>query len=132
MYQVKFSCFKIQMLGKYIFSVLSISLSSYFGDFSHIHFLKHYLGNWLGIQDYYCNNGYSCKSQRPSKYTVTQNALILESIAEGGLFLLFGTVLMNIQKNMIVTYFLIGALLHLSFEISGVHQKIYSYRCKRP
>ena len=97
-----------------------------------IGFLKHYLGNWLGIQDYYCNNGYSCKSQRPSKYTVTQNALILESIAEGGLFLLFGTVLMNIQKNMIVTYFLIGALLHLSFEISGVHQKIYSYRCKRP
>ncbi len=95
-------------------------------------FLKHYLGNWLGIQDYYCTNGYSCNSKRPSKYTVTQPVLILESVAEGGLFLLLGIVLMKIQKNMIVTYFLIGVLLHLSFEFSGAHRKICYYRCKRP
>jgi hypothetical protein len=95
-------------------------------------FLKHYLGNWLGIHDYYCNNGYACKSQGPSKYAVTQLALMLESATEGGLFLLFGIVLMQIQKNMIVTYFLIGMLLHLLFEFSGAHQKICAYRCKRP
>jgi hypothetical protein len=94
-------------------------------------FLKHYLGNWLGIQDYYCNYGYSCKSQRSSGYVVTHPLLILESVAEGGLFLLLGIVLMQIQKNMIVTYFLIGMLLHLLFEFSGVHRKICSYRCKR-
>ena len=95
-------------------------------------FLKHYLGNWLGIQDYYCNNGYSCKSQLPSKYAVTHSGLILESIAEGGLFLLLGKLLMMVNKNMIVTYFLIGVLLHLSFEFSGAHQKACAYRCKRP
>ena len=95
-------------------------------------FVKHYLGNWLGIQDYYCNNGYSCKNQHPSKYTVTHLALILESVAEGGLFLLLGIILMQIQKNMIVTYFLIGVLLHLSFEFSGAHRKICSHRCKPP
>lgn len=95
-------------------------------------FLKHYLGNWLGIQDYYCNNGQSCKSQRPSKYTVTHSDLILESVAEGGLFLLMGMLLLTIQKNMIVVYFLIGMLLHLIFEFSGAHQKICAYRCKRP
>jgi hypothetical protein len=95
-------------------------------------FLKHYLGNWLGIQDYYCNNGYSCNSKRPSKYLLTQTALILESVVEGGLFLIFGVLLMMIQKNMIVTYFIIGMLLHLIFEFSGAHQKICAYRCKRP
>ncbi len=94
-------------------------------------FLKHYLGNWLGIHDYYCNNGYSCNNQSPSSYVVTQPTLILESVAEGGLFLLLGIILMEIQENMIVTYFLIGVLLHLSFEFSGVHRKICSYRCKR-
>jgi len=95
-------------------------------------FLKHYLGNLLGIHDYYFNNGYACKSQGPSKYAVTQLALILESVAEGGLFALVGTLLMILQKNMIVTYFLIGMLLHLIFEFSGAHQKICAYRCKRP
>ena len=95
-------------------------------------FFKHYLGNWLGIQDYYCNNGYSCKADRPSKYTVTQSALVLESVAEGVLFLILGTALLMLNKNMIVTYFLIGALLHLLFEFSGAHQKICAYRCKRP
>ena len=95
-------------------------------------FLKHYLGNLLGIHDYYCNNGYACKSKGPSKYAVTQLALILESVAEGGLFVLVGTLLMILQKNMILTYFLIGVLLHLIFEFSGAHQKICAYRCKRP
>ena len=95
-------------------------------------FLKHYLGNWLGIQDYYCNNGYSCKSQRPTKYTVTHSDLILESVAEGVLFLILGTALLMLNKNMIVTYFLIGMIMHLLFEFSGAHQKICAYRCKRP
>jgi hypothetical protein len=95
-------------------------------------FLKHYLGNWLGIQDYYCNNGYSCNSQHPSKYLLTQTALILESVVEGGLFLILGTALLMLNKNMIVTYFLIGMLMHLLFEFSGAHQKICAYRCKRP
>ena len=95
-------------------------------------FLKHYLGNLLGIHDYYCNNGYACKSQHPSIYVVTQLELVVESVAEGGLFLLLGTLLMMLQKNMIVTYFLIGMLLHLLFEFSGAHQKICAYRCKRP
>ena len=95
-------------------------------------FLKHYLGNLLGIHDYYCNNGCACKARQPSKYVATQMALILESVAEGGLFLLLGIILIQIQKNMIVTYFLIGMLLHLLFEFSGAHQKICAYRCKRP
>ena len=94
-------------------------------------FLKHYLGNWLGIQDYYCNSGYSCKTDSPSKYIVTQPALVLESVAEGGLFLLLGTILMMLNQNALVTYFLIGALLHLLFEFSGAHHKICMYRCKR-
>ena len=52
----------------------------------------------LGIHDYYCNNGYACKARQPSKYVATQMALILESVAEGGLFLLLGIILMQIQK----------------------------------
>ena len=93
-------------------------------------FLKHYLGNLLGIHDYYCNNGYACKSQHTTIYVVTQLELVVESVAEGVLFLLLGTLLMMLQKNMIVTYFLIGMLLHLLFEFSGAHQKICAYRCK--
>jgi hypothetical protein len=94
-------------------------------------FLKHYLGNLLSLHDYYCNYGYSCKADRLSKYTVTQFMLVLESVAEGGLFLLFGTVLMMLNQNGLVTYFLIGALLHLLFEFSGAHHKICAHRCKR-
>ena len=96
-----------------------------------IGFLKHYLGNLLSLQDYYCNYGYSCKADRPSKYVVTHLALVLESVAEGGLFLLLGIAIMFLVKNMTLVYFLLGIIMHLLFEFSGAHQKICAYRCKR-
>ncbi len=98
-----------------------------------IGFVKHYLGYWLNIHNYYCNNGYSCKGNYPSKYKLTQIELMLESSIEGMLFLLLGNILFILlnNKNKITVYFTIGVLLHLLFEWFGIHRNICVYRCKR-
>lgn len=97
-------------------------------------FLKHYLANWIGIQDYYCSNGNACIRQHPTKtkYNATQLELIAESVAEGALFIILGTVLWMVEKNKFIVYFWIGVLLHLSFELTGIHRKICTHRCKSP
>jgi len=96
-------------------------------------FLKHYLANWIGIHDYYCGNGNACYPHHPNaKYSATQLTLIAESVAEGALFVGFGSALMLLQKNKWIVYFWIGVLLHLSFELTGIHRTICIHRCKRP
>jgi hypothetical protein len=95
-----------------------------------IGFIKHYLANWIGIHDYYCSNGNAC-GRSNSKYVATQLELIIESVGEGFLFLIFGALLMRIQKNKFIVYFMIGLILHLIFELIGFHRKICAYRCRR-
>ena len=87
-------------------------------------FLKHFLGYYLKIQDFYCD---TCV--KGSKSQVTTRGLFIESILEGGVFIIFGLLLGVFIKNRGVLMFLLGLLLHILAEIAGVHKYFCKNRC---
>ena len=87
-------------------------------------FLKHFLGYYLKIQDYYCN---SCVKN--SKSIVSRRDLFLESILEGGVFIILGFLLGVFIENRVVLMFLLGFLLHIFSEFAGVHKYFCKNRC---
>ena len=120
-------------------------------------FLKHLLGNLLQIHDYYCNNGTAClqlreKHKSPIKY-VTQNKtamLIIECIIEGIIFVILYVILIYMilyilnqqlakqgqqstnskSRNNMTIVFLIGFIMHVLSEKTGVHTYFCKTRCK--
>ena len=87
-------------------------------------FLKHFIGYYLKIQDYYCN---SCINN--SKSQVSMRDLFIESILEGGVFVIFGSLLKIFIKNQFLLMFLLGFLLHIVAEFVGVHKYFCKNRC---
>ena len=79
-------------------------------------FLKHFLGYFIGLHTYYCN----CKLQ------TTFLQLVTESIMEGILFM----ILFKVLGDRIESIFFIGVILHLSFEMVGLHKLFCKERCK--
>jgi hypothetical protein len=120
-------------------------------------FLKHLLGNILQIHDYYCNNGYACsflqlrenQTESPIKY-ISQNTtamLIIECIIEGIIFVILYNMILYIfnqqlakqgqqsthgtkQRNNMTIVFLIGFILHVLSEKTGIHTYFCKTRCK--
>ncbi len=98
-------------------------------------FTKHLLGYLLKIHDYYCNYGYACSiiTQKPKKYeykSVNKN-IIIESILEGLLFILFYNILRHVCniKNNLLNIFIIGVLLHIFAEKLGIHTLFCKNTC---
>ncbi len=87
-------------------------------------FFKHFLGYYLKIQDYYCN---SC--MKNSKSLVSVRDLIVESILEGGVFIILGLLLKVFIENRWILMFLLGFLLHVIAEYVGVHKYFCKNRC---
>jgi hypothetical protein len=87
-------------------------------------FLKHFLGYYLKIQDFYCD---TCV--KGSKSQVTTLNLFIESILEGVVFIILGLLLGVFIKNHGVLMFLLGLLLHIFAEIAGVHKYFCKNRC---
>ncbi len=87
-------------------------------------FLKHFLGYYLKIQDYYCA---SCV--KGSKSYTTKQILFGESILEGGLFIIVGLLLKVFIENRWILIFLLGFLLHIIAEFVGVHKYYCKNRC---
>ena len=85
-----------------------------------IGFLKHYISGIIGLQQYYC----SC-----DKFDL--DYLILESIGEGFLFLITYFILSKLvgQKGY-TTFFMIGILLHITFQQLNVHSLFCKTHCK--
>jgi len=120
-------------------------------------FLKHLLGNILQIHDYYCNNGSACsflqlrenQTESPIKY-ISQNTtamLILECIIEGIIFVILYNMILYIfnqqlakqgqqsthgtkQRNNMTIVFLIGFIMHVLSEKTGIHTYFCKTRCK--
>jgi len=93
-------------------------------------FLKHGLGDVLGIHTFYCNIKLS-QGNWISSRSVLQ--ILCESIGEGVLFMIFGTMLMN-SATVFVAYpwataFMIGFSLHILFEWFSFHSLFLKYRC---
>lgn len=87
-------------------------------------FLKHFLGHYLKIQDYYCS---SCLKN--SKSQVSVKDLFIESILEGGVFIIVGLLLGVFIKNRWMLMFLLGFLLHIIAEFAGLHKYFCKNRC---
>jgi len=120
-------------------------------------FLKHLLGNILQIHDYYCNHGSACsflqlrenQTESPIKY-ISQNTtatLILECIIEGIIFVILYNMILYIfnqqlakqsqqsthgtkQRNNMTIVFLIGFIMHVLSEKTGIHTYFCKTRCK--
>jgi hypothetical protein len=80
-------------------------------------FLKHYLGYWLGLHDYYLRYGDACRGirSRASKATLVQ-----ESILEGVWFMGWLTLVAGGDAPSAV--FMVGAATHIAAEWSGLHR----------
>ena len=87
-------------------------------------FLKHFLGYYLKIQDYYC-----ATCVKGSKSHVSTKILFGESILEGGLFIVLGLLLGVFIENRSLLMFLLGFLLHIIAEFVGVHKYFCKTRC---
>jgi hypothetical protein len=108
-----------------------------------IGFVKHFLGHYLSLDTYYCNYGDACVSHKSfsnnndfhesrvgkKKSVTTTVNLVLESIGEGVLFLILGSILLTVLRNRFLLYFSIGFILHTGFELLGVHKKFCQVRC---
>jgi hypothetical protein len=53
-----------------------------------------------------------------------------ESIGEGTLFTLLGFLLLKIKLNKNIIPFIIGIILHITFELAGIHSFFLEKRCK--
>jgi hypothetical protein len=94
-------------------------------------FLKHLLGYYLHLHNYYCNYGDACKSvylnsESKKAYENSIEYLLMDSLLEGGLFLIIS---FFINESTPHTFFLIGFLLHIIFEILGLHTKFCKEKC---
>ena len=93
-------------------------------------FAKHLLGNYLGLHTYYCNNGYSCKHKKHTTANTTHYNIIIESIAEGILFIVLGRMLSTHKAiSPLILFFLIGFILHTICELFGIHNIFCHERC---
>jgi hypothetical protein len=95
-------------------SILYIFISPFFSNNCFLFifgFFKHFLANYLGIHKLYCNIGYACKEYK--KNDIDDKYLIIDSILEGIFFIII--------KNIILGFFIIGIILHLSAELFLLH-----------
>ena len=92
-------------------------------------FVKHFLAYFVKLHDLYCIYGNACREiglyeKAKSDY------LFLHSVAEGFLFILFGLLINSLVKNPAVTIFFTGVVLHLVFEILGLHKRFCQNNCE--
>ena len=89
-----------------------------------IGFLKHFISGIVGLQQYYCSLSIIC-----DKFDL--DYLILESIGEGYLFLITYFILSKlVGQRGYTTFFMIGILLHITFEQLNGHSLFCKTRCK--
>jgi hypothetical protein len=115
--------FEAILVGIYsviIYFLLSVFITNQYLQLFTVGFLKHILGGYLKLHDFYCN--YKYPYYKYGKFNFNKNLLFIESIFEGILYLIFGFILIELisMKN-IYLYFLIGFLLHIIFEILKIH-----------
>jgi len=89
-----------------------------------IGFLKHFISGLFGLQQYYCSRYIKC-----DKFDLKN--LLLESIGEGLLYVIAHFVISRfIVVNEHLSFFIIGILLHISFEGLGIHSSFCKSHCK--
>jgi hypothetical protein len=96
-------------------------------------FFKHILGSIIGLWTWYCNNGDACVKVLPQDQQYKSNTLHLmsEAIYESLLFFIVGTMLSFYIKKRIYLFFIMGIILHMMGEYSGIHKKFCRNTCDK-
>ena len=96
-------------------------------------FFKHFLGSIIGIWTWYCNNGDACVKvlRQDQQYKSNTLQLISESIYEAFIFLIVGAMLSFVVKKRIYLFFIMGIILHMMGEYSGIHKKFCRNTCDK-
>jgi hypothetical protein len=81
--------------------------------------VKHVLGYFLGLQKYYCK----CSQKRNVKSPTP-----LELVGEGALYVAMGGVF-GFIRPLYARVFVIGSLLHLIFDVLGLHKWFCRTHC---
>ena len=117
-------CYSLLM---YLFISNIITIKNSYLTFFFVGFLKHTMGYFLNIHEYYyrtvCNKGNenTCKT--------TMKSLFIESIFEGFFFILVGSLLSLVATSKVAVYFTIGVLLHIISEHIGLHKVFCRNKC---
>ena len=104
----------ISLLVLYVFKSQNILFSTFI-----IGFIKHFIGGIYGLHKIYCSQ-YLHENCDHNRYSIKK--LILESTLEGILFVIFIILLTKVKSNEYTNFFVIGLLLHIIFEILGIHE----------
>jgi len=117
------------LLAKILILFNKTNISIYFLLFF-VGFIKHSFGYLLNIHTLYCN--YVC-NKKVGKVFISSYSdyLWLESIIEGILYLFIGAILMRFISNKMLLFFMIGVVLHIIFEMLGLHKLFCNIRCIR-
>lgn len=115
-----------------LYVIFSQIVSNFYALLLVVGFSKHFLGNFLGLQTWYCNNGIACLQTlfHKQKYIATTNYLLIISIWEAILHLVLGILLSNFLSKWHL-FFAIGFILHISAELLGIHKKFCNDFCKK-
>ena len=110
----------------YIFINL-LNLKNFFIVLFSCGFIKHFLAYIIGLHALYCKYGSACVSKatnisEETDFIKNKYNIIITSIGEGLLYLLVGSILHIICYNKYVIMFFIGFMLHIIFEILGMHK----------
>ena len=84
-------------------------------------FLKHFLGHYIGIHSIYCEMHHL----RLNKVNIV--TLLEQSILEGFLYVIGGNLIFKYFN--VSSFFIIGFILHIIFEIIGIHRSFISNSC---
>lgn len=115
--------------------LLPFSIANKYILFFVVGFFKHFFAYFIGIQTYYCNNGYACCSDSGDNIKIlntTPEELFIESIFEGIAFIifcLFFSQVAYLRNNCVLLFFAVGFSLHIIFEIIGIHKYLCRVKC---
>ena len=84
-------------------------------------FLKHFLGRFIGIHSLYC------KMHKLEINKINFVTLLEESILEGFLYLIAGNIIFKYFN--VGSFFIIGFILHIVFEMLGIHRSFLQNTC---
>jgi len=86
-----------------------------------IGFLKHLLGYYIGLHNYYCNN---------DKNNIN-GYIIKDSILEGICFIIIGNIIIKLfNLNNVISLFIIGFIFHIIADFINLHKLFKYLRCK--
>jgi len=101
-----------------IIKLLSIPFP-FFIELFIIGFIKHFIGYYGGLQNFYCKYKYNVN--------INYNNIIYQCILEGLAFILLGYIIKTIFINKYLIYFILGFLIHIISEIVGIHYLFCNY-----